>query len=96
MKNTLTKNQLALLSEIFMQYCEECDSSKTTGKLVDAIWEKISADTNEQELAIKCAHADLVGALQALESGDIHSHDWKAHKQSIDDLETQFDFIEKV
>jgi len=37
----LTPNQLALLSEILMQHCEDCDTSKTTARLVDQIWEKI-------------------------------------------------------
>ena len=39
--NKLTSNQLALLSEILMQHCEDCDTSKTTARLVDQIWEKI-------------------------------------------------------
>lgn len=40
--------------------------------------------------AIKCAHADLQGALQAFKQGDIHAHDWKAHKMSIEELEHAF------
>lgn len=40
--NKLTKNQLALLSDILTQYCEDCDSSTTMAHLVDAIWHKIS------------------------------------------------------
>ena len=39
--NKLTPNQLALLSEILTQHCEDCDTSKTTAYLVDNIWEKI-------------------------------------------------------
>jgi hypothetical protein len=46
--------------------------------------------TPEQEQAIRCAHADLVGAAQAVEQQDIYAHDWKAHDQSIRDLVTQF------
>lgn len=49
--------------------------------------------TEEQIIAIRCAHADLVGALQAKQQGDIHAHDWKAHYQSILDLEYNFDFL---
>ena len=49
--------------------------------------------TEEQIIAIRCAHADLVGALQAKQQGDIHVHDWKAHYQSILDLEYNFDFL---
>lgn len=37
----LTPNQLALLSEILTQYCEDCDTSKTTAHLVDQLWAKI-------------------------------------------------------
>ena len=43
----LTPNQLALLSEILMQHCEDCDTSKTTARLVDQIWEKIYAQNSE-------------------------------------------------
>jgi hypothetical protein len=50
----------------------------------------------EQILAIKCAHADLIGALQAYEALDIHVHDWKAHTRSIEELEQAFDFIEPM
>lgn len=35
--------------------------------------------------ALRCAHADLEGARQALEQGDYHAHDWKAHQLSIDE-----------
>ena len=34
--------------------------------------------------AIRCALADLSGALQAHQQGDIH--DWRAHQLSIDEL----------
>lgn len=43
----LTPNQLALLSEILTQYCEDCDSSATTAHLVDQIWEKIYNQNSE-------------------------------------------------
>jgi len=45
--NKLTPNQLALLSEILTQYCEDCDSSATTAHLVDQIWEKIYNQNRE-------------------------------------------------
>ena len=49
---------------------------------------------NEQQIsAIKCALADLQGALQAFQQMDIHAHDWDAHALSIDDLLTEFDFL---
>ena len=49
---------------------------------------------NEQQImAIKCALADLQGALQAFQQMDIHAHDWDAHELSIDDLLSAFDFL---
>lgn len=35
--------------------------------------------------ALRCALADLEGALQAHRDGDPHAHDWKAHALSIDE-----------
>ena len=49
---------------------------------------------DDQVLAIKCAYADLLGAYQAMEQCDIQAHDWKAHKQSMDDLLNNFKFLE--
>lgn len=50
--------------------------------------------TKEQILAIQCAYADLVGALQAWQFRGQIAHDWDEHRQSIVDLENNFDFIE--
>jgi hypothetical protein len=50
--------------------------------------------TNEQVIAIKCAFADLCGALQAFQQNDIHTHDWEAHLESIEDLVKQFPNID--
>ena len=47
----------------------------------------------EQIFAIRCACADLIGALQARNQLDIEVHDWKSHKLSIDDLINTFDFL---
>jgi hypothetical protein len=49
--------------------------------------------TEDQLAAIKCAHADLQGSLQAWESSDPFMHDWKAHQLSIDELEAAFPFL---
>ena len=46
--------------------------------------------TPEQESAIKCAHADLQGALQCHEQLDYQTHDWDAHRASIEELEAAF------
>lgn len=52
--------------------------------------------TKEQIQVIKCAYADLVGALQAKEQGNMQAHDWKAHLETIRELEASFQFIEPV
>jgi len=54
--------------------------------------------TEEQQKAIECAHADLVGVYQyAIRDGNggaDNGHDWKAHRLSIEDLEEAFpDFL---
>lgn len=51
--------------------------------------------TESQKQAIKNAYADLVGAYESHMHGDLAQHDWKAHLQSIVELET-FEFIEPV
>lgn len=50
----------------------------------------------EQIQAIKCAYADLVGALQSYNQYETTVHDWEAHLQSIHDLEKAFSFIEPI
>jgi len=42
--------------------------------------------TKKQDFAARCALADLCGALQAYQQGDMDLHDWDAHKQTIEDL----------
>ena len=49
--------------------------------------------TQQQELAIKCAYADLIGALQNYEQHTYHDHDWDAHRLTIEELEAEFDFL---
>jgi len=45
--------------------------------------------------AIRCAQADLIGALQAYQQSDIHVHDWKGHLLTIQELTDAFaDFLE--
>lgn len=46
--------------------------------------------TDTQKSALRCAYLDLKGALEAAEMADTHLHNWKAHKQSIDEIETHF------
>lgn len=46
--------------------------------------------TKDQKFAIRCAHADLVGALQAKQQGDMHVHDWRAHSMTIGEMYTLF------
>ena len=42
--------------------------------------------TEAQVSAIRCALADLSGALQAYQQLDLHVHDWKVHALTIDEL----------
>jgi len=41
----------------------------------------------EEIILIKCALADLQGAMEAMEKADYCSHDWEAHQQTIDEIE---------
>jgi len=49
--------------------------------------------TNKQVVTIRCAYADLVGAYQAMAQQDYAVHDWRVHRQSIEDLEETFSEI---
>lgn len=49
--------------------------------------------TELQISAIKCAYADLVGALQARNQLNVEVHDWKAHATSIQELAEHFSDI---
>ena len=49
---------------------------------------------NEDQItAIKCAFADLQGAMQAYEQGNMHAHDWKAHALTIKEMAERFSFL---
>ena len=52
--------------------------------------------TENQKTAIRCAYADLVGAIQARNQMDIEAHDWHAHFDSIIDMENEFRFLEPM
>ena len=52
--------------------------------------------TDKQKTAIRCAFADLIGAVQAYNQGDYHLHDWEAHITSIEDLKQEFDFLDEI
>jgi hypothetical protein len=46
---------------------------------------------NRQQLnAIRYAYLDLLGSWEAYENGDPMSHDWKAHRTTLIDLEDCF------
>ena len=51
--------------------------------------------TNSQALAIRCAYADLLGALQNYEQGSYADHDWDAHRTTIEEMEAEFSDILK-
>ena len=50
--------------------------------------------TAKEILAFRCAHADLIGVLQAYEQGDLHAINTHAIKQTLDDIETVLPNIE--
>jgi len=54
---------------------------------------------NETEMnAIRCAFADLIGAVQAYRqsgSGD-SAHDWEAHIHTIEELKTAFPWLDEI
>lgn len=49
--------------------------------------------SKEQQLAIRCACADLIGSIQAYKQSDPFVHDWKAHLLSIEELMDSFPFL---
>lgn len=46
--------------------------------------------TKEQIAAIRCAYLDLMGAKEASDNGNLHSHDWEAHWETIKEMEKLF------
>ena len=52
--------------------------------------------TGKQLFAVRCALADLCGALQAFDQNDIHVHDWRAHKQTIWDIAEAFNLMDEL
>jgi hypothetical protein len=46
--------------------------------------------SESQKLALRCAHADLIGSLQVFNSGRLADHNWDAHLRSIHGLEHEF------
>jgi len=52
--------------------------------------------TDKQMSAVRCALADLCGALQAHEGRDTWLHDWDAHLQTIEELAQAFGLEQEV
>ena len=52
--------------------------------------------TEDQLFAVRCALADLCGALQAFQQGDMHLHDWDAHQQTIKEFAEEFGLEDEV
>jgi len=49
--------------------------------------------TKEQQLVIRCACADLIGAMEARNSGRIEDHDWNSHVLTINELIKTYPFL---
>ena len=47
--------------------------------------------SKEERLLLQCALADLQGSLEAHEAVDRMQHDWKAHAQTIADIQEALD-----
>ena len=52
--------------------------------------------TDKQMSAVRCALADLCGAIQAHEGRDTWLHDWDAHLQTIEELAQAFGLEQEV
>ena len=51
--------------------------------------------TESEKIVIRCAYADLKGALEAKESLDQLQHDWKAHSLTVMEMEEAFPFVKE-
>jgi hypothetical protein len=63
-------------------------------RLTDDEWQSLVNLVNaapEMLTALKCALADLEGALQVHEQMDWYAHDWDSHQQSIDEARAAID-----
>ena len=49
--------------------------------------------TKNQQLAIRCACADLIGAMEARNKKNIEAHDWNAHLLTINELIKSYPFL---
>jgi hypothetical protein len=45
---------------------------------------------SDQELAIRCAYADLIKVFQAHRQGTLHQYDWAQPERTIEDLRAAF------
>jgi hypothetical protein len=52
--------------------------------------------TKLQKHIIKCAYLDLKGSKEAALELTIEDHDWKAHKHTIEDMESVFPFLREL
>lgn len=51
---------------------------------------------DKEKTAIRCAFADLCGALQAMQQDDMHAHNWRAHRSTIAEMAECFDFLDEI
>lgn len=52
--------------------------------------------TASEKVIIKCAFADLCGAVQARNQHDVELHDWDAHVTTIEELAEKFSFLGEI
>jgi len=49
--------------------------------------------SKDQQLTLRCACADLIGAMEARNSGNMEAHDWNAHVITINELIKAYPFL---
>lgn len=49
--------------------------------------------SKEQQLTLRCACADLIGAMEARNMGNMEAHDWSAHVMTINELIKAYPFL---
>ena len=51
---------------------------------------------DKEKTAIRCAFADLIGAVQAMHQGHYSLHDWGAHISTIEELKFAFPWLDEI
>jgi hypothetical protein len=91
MKNLKNKAYRAWCKDTFPEY--HVRDFPYRGRMYEvwsAAWQQKEKEMDSRLLAVRCALADLCGAYQAMQQGDMHAHFWAAHHRSINELAEAF------